>query len=92
MQKYNYNAIFAGLFLYVRQKAFQELLTFVHRTIGYEFGQVLLSMPSLGVSSLDFDRVGNDAVFFYPAFAPPILRRVSYSAASGRSRKSSRKW
>jgi hypothetical protein len=23
-------------------------------------------MPSLGVSSLDFDRVGNDAVFFSP--------------------------
>jgi hypothetical protein len=27
-------------------------------------GQIVLSMPSLGVSSLDFDRVGNDAVFF----------------------------
>jgi len=32
----------------------------------FESEQVFLFMPSLGVSSLDFDRVGNDAVFFYP--------------------------
>ena len=42
----------------------------------FVLGQVLLSMPSLGVSSLDFDRVGNDAVFFSGD-------RRRYSAASG---------
>jgi hypothetical protein len=44
-------------------------------------GRIVLSMPSLGVSSLDFDRVGNDAVFFYPT--PAML----YSAASGNPAK-----
>ena len=38
-------------------------------------------MPSLGVSSLDFDRVGNDAVFFI------LCRIMLYSAASGSSLK-----
>ncbi len=36
-------------------------------------GQFVLSMPSLGVSSLDFDRVGDDAVFFYASFSDRSL-------------------
>ena len=44
-------------------------------------GRIVLSMPSLGVSSLDFDRVGNDAVFFI------LCRIMLYSAASGSSLK-----
>ena len=52
-------------------------MTFVQRTIVFVVGQVVLSMPSLGVSSLDFDRVVQTMRSFFIRGPAAGVRRVA---------------